>query len=387
MEQDKGKDLTLFEASSVVAGLGVGGGIMAVPYLAGLNGIFQVLLIMLFAYFISAVLHLMVAETVLRGGGQLQLVELFGKYLFRGRAGPALTWIFFALIVITFFSLLAGYIAGCGEIIHELAGIPDWAGQVITYAVAAGIVFFGLKAIGVSEKYAIIGIAVLLAALSVGSLGKPFRSIPLLHGGTKEALALYGMVMFSFACFFSIPQAVEGLSRKRELIPWSVTLGIGINFAFVLTLTAMAMLVSEEVTKIAIIGWGEAVGKWALALGSLSAFLAMLTSYWAVSYALAVIVKERLSWSYRASWLAATLPTIAIALSGLTDFLGFMRITGGAVAVMVAVMVVPALRASRREGRTGEDVFSMGVLGGTALQAAVILAYLIMAVGSMVPLE
>ena len=89
----------------------------------------------------------------------------------------------------------------------------------------------------------------------------------------------------------------------------------------ILVITLMAILVSEEVTEMAIIGWGNAVGIWATVLGSGFVLLAVLTSYWSTSYALAVILKERLGWQYRTSWLAATLPTLVIALSGFTNFL------------------------------------------------------------------
>ncbi|MFH2128870.1 MAG: hypothetical protein ABIK68_00740 [bacterium] len=43
------RQLSLFEASSIVAGLGVGGGIMAVPFLASLNGLVPVILILIAA--------------------------------------------------------------------------------------------------------------------------------------------------------------------------------------------------------------------------------------------------------------------------------------------------------------------------------------------------
>lgn len=386
IDMDK-NNLSLFEAASVVAGLGVGGGIMAVPYLASLNGLLVILVVMVVAYFASVLLHLMVAEMTLRDGGNRQLVELFGKYLFKGKAGKALTWIFFACIGLTFFGLLAGYIVGCGEILTKLAGIPLWLSELVTYAVAAGVVFIGLKAIGISEKYAIAGIAVILIILCAGSSGVYNNSLPLHSFASNKALALFGMVMFSFSCFFSIPQAVEGLSWNTRLVPWAVVIGIGINFIFVLLITFMSVMTSTEVTEVAIIGWGQAIGGWALALGSVTAFLAMLTSYWAVSYALAVIVKERLGIQDKISWLIATAPTLVIALSGITGFLGFMRLTGGAIAVMVAIMIVPALRASRKEGPVQQGIFNMGLWGGTAFQILVILAYLLMAVGSLVSIE
>ncbi len=388
---DKKKKLTLFEASAMVAGLGVGGGVMAVPYLASLNGIGQVIIIMFVAYFLSVLLHLMVAEIAVRDGGNLQLVELFGKYVFRGRIGPAFTWLFFGLIVVVFYALLSGYIVGCGEILVKLFAdiveLPLWTCELLAYAIAAGVVFFGLKVIGMSEKYAIIGISILIGVLAIASFFRPLNTLVLWSMPGKQTLAFYGMLMFSFACFFSVPQAVEGLSHNRRLVPWAVVIGIGFNFTFALVITVMAMLVSKEVTEVAIIGWGDAIGKWALLLGSFFGLLAMLTSYWGVSYALSVIVKERLGWSDRLSWLAATLPTLLMAVSGLMDFLGFMRLAGGGVAVMVAIMVIPALRTCRKEHGDLDIEFDLGIWGSAIFQVLVIAAYLVMAVGSVIPIN
>lgn len=382
------KKLTLFEASSIVAGLGIGGGIMAVPYLASLNGIISVISITLAAYGLSVVLHLMIAEVVLRDEETRQIVEIFGKYLFmKTWWGAVLMWTFFILIVVTFFSLLAAYIIGCAEILGSLIGVPMTAGVFIIYALAAGVVFFGLKAIGISEKYTISGMGLLLIVLLIGSLDLPHNSIPLFSTGIDKPVALYGMVMFSFACFFSIPQAAEGLSWNRKMVPWAVVLGIGINFCFVLIVTLLTVYVSKEVTKVAIIGWGKAIGTWASITGSVFILLAMFTSFWTVSYALAVVLKERLDWGDQKAWLVSTLPALLLALSGLSGFLGFMRLAGGAMAVLVALLIIPALRISRKDYDGQEPVFLMGLWGNSFFQLLVIAAYIVMAVGSMVPVE
>ena len=226
------KQLSLFEAAAIIAGLGVGGGVMAVPYLASLSGFLNFVWVMLLAYLVSAVLHLMIAEIVIRDGRGNQLVEVLGKYLFTGLPGlrRVFIWIFFALIVISFYALLAGYIVGAGEILVELAGLPLWAAELVFYGVAAGVVFFGLKALGLSEKYTIVAAAVILAVLAGGSLFSAGGSLSLYLGVGKETMALYGMVMFCFASFFSIPQAREGLSWNTALMPRAVLLGLGINF-------------------------------------------------------------------------------------------------------------------------------------------------------------
>ena len=385
MEQTK--KLTLFEAASIIAGLGVGGGVMAVPYLASLNGMIPFVAIMLLAYLVSLLLHLMITEIVMRDGGEYQMVELLGKYLFPQR--PALRrvflWIFFGLIVFSFYALLAGYIAGAGEILVNLTGLPFWVGNIIFYGVAAGVVFFGLKVMGLSEKYAIAAAALILAVLSCATIAKPAAPVSLFTGGGKEMLALFGMIMFCFASFFSIPQAREGLYWRKSLLPWAVVLGLGINFCFTFVVTLMAQLASPEVTEMAIIGWGGAIGQWASLTGSIFVFLAILTSYWATSYALTTIIVERMGWGYRPSWLLATAPTLILAVSGLTGFLGFMRLAGGAIAVLVALLIIPALRTSRHTAPQG--LFSTGRWGDLAGQLFIAAAYILAAIGSLIAIK
>lgn len=381
------KKLTFIEASCIITGYGVGGGIMAVPFLASLNGAAWTLLIMVAAYLISIIMHLMIAEMCSGDEQSSQIVELFRKYLFKGRFENLLVWLFFGLLVVILFSSMAAYIVGAGEILVNLIGLPLWAGQLFFYLIAAGVVAFGLKILGISEKYAIAAIAVIFLVLSAASTTVPFRTISVFAPAGNATLALFGMVMFCFSSYFSIPQAVEGLSWNKKLIPKAVLAGIGLNFIFVSIVTFFTLSVSKAVTEVAIIGWTGAVGNWAVILGSVFVFLAMLTTYWSVSYALVVIIKERLGWPERLSWLAATLPTLGIALAGLTTFLGFMRIVGGGIAVVVSLLLVPAFRASRvYKAAGGMHDWNIGLWGGTVFQVLVVAGYLLTAVGSFVEL-
>ncbi len=386
---ERSKKLSLFEAASVVAGLGFGGGVMAVPYLASLNGVGEIILTAVVAYAFSLLMHLMVVEVVLRDDKPQQLVELFGKYVFKQTWwGKALAWIIFAMVLITFYALLAGYVIGCAELLRNLfPALPLWAGEVITYVIAAGIVFFGLKAVGVSEKYSIISIAVVLLLLSVISFGYPFSPLPVWTGDFMKILALYGMIMFCLTCLFSVPQAAEGLSWNKKLVPGAVVLGITINLVFTLVIAIMASLVSKPVTEVAIIGWGNAVGTWAVILGSIFAFLGLLTSYWSIAYALAVVIVERLKWGYRLSWLVATVPGFLMAILGLAGFLEYMRYAGGAMAVLMALLIPPALLISRKENANIMPEFSMGNWGNIFICVLVFIAYVLMAVGSLVPVK
>lgn len=239
---NESKNLTLLEASSIIAGNGIGGGIMAVPFLVSLNGIPSSLLVVGLAYLISVLLHLMIAEVAAGSGDNPQVVEIFSRYLFRGRWKMPLTWAFFGIICLVFFATLAGYIAGSGEILTSLLGIPSVASQLVFYALGAGVAFFGLKAIGISEKLAILGMGALFVLFFIVTLGIPLQPLSMGFSLDVRTLALFGMVMFSFGAFFAVPQAVTGLRTRPRLIPRAVVLGIGINLLVVLAVSFLSLL-------------------------------------------------------------------------------------------------------------------------------------------------
>ncbi len=378
------KRLTFFEASSIIAGYGVGGGVMAVPFLTSLSGFVPFFGVLAVAFFFSIVLHLMLAEISIRDTTSDQLVELIGKYYYRGPGSNVIIWALFVLLFSSILTSLAAYVSGSGEILNDLSGIPTWAGQLVFYVIAAGVVLFGLKSIGLSEKFAVLIILVIIGILVVASLRLPFRPVWVGTGGGNAWLALFGMVMYSFLAPFAVPQVVRGLSWNQKLIPKSIITGIFINFCIITLVSLMATGVSEEVTRVAISGWGKALGGWAHSFGGLFILFAMLTSYWAVSYALVVILQERLGIGNRIAWLLATLPTLLVSLAGLTDFMGFMRYTAGVAGIVVILMVIPTLRGIRKHGEIKNPEWKLNTLGNTLFQILLIIVYILVGLGSLV---
>jgi amino acid permease len=380
--------LTFLEAASTVAGYGIGAGIMAVPYLAVRSGVGPLVGIMVVAYLISILFHLMLVDMVMRDGGKTQLMEILAKYLFVGRLGTVFTWVFFVLIVFAFFGTLITYLVGGGEVINNTFGLPLVLGFVITYLLAAVVVFFGLKAVGVVEKFSIAGIAAVVTTLLIVSLFRPFHLTMLAeNGGIKEALALYGMIMFSFYSMFSIPQAVKGLSWRPRLAPWAVVCGIGITFVTVLLITLASMGVSEVVTKIAIAGWAQAIGPWAEYLGSIFIVLAFLTSFWSISLALADVLRERLGLNDKVCWLLATLPCLLVSFFRLQSFLDYLRLTGGVIGILLVVIMIPAYLSVKKKGTVKRPAWSLGFFGKGVFLWIVLIGFLLMAVGSAVPIK
>ncbi|MDO4572598.1 MAG: aromatic amino acid transport family protein [Clostridia bacterium] len=377
---EKRKQLTVWEAACIITGYGIGGGVLAMPYLAAKNGLPLAALILVIAFAASWLLHMMIAELAAKCGPGAQIVSVFSRFLFRGKAKTPLTVAFFALMAVVLVTNLAAYIAGAAEIVSGFLPLPAFAAKLVFYVLAASVVLFGLKAVGVSEKIAVTLIFLLIAVLAVCSFFVPPQPLPLAAGGLRDALAYYGMAMFAFSAFFSIPQAVEGLGGDAVKIRKAVFWGLCNNLILIAVITVCALLASREVTEVAMAGWSAGIGAWAQIVGGLFTLLAMLTTYWSISLALAGIAEEQLRLGRRLCWLVATLPSLILALLNLGGFIDFLELAGGAIAIIVAVMVVPAFRSARRELPDG----MAGRFGGGFWQALVILAYILMGIGSVI---
>lgn len=375
------KELTVWQAACIVTGYGLGAGVLSMPILAQTNGLPVALVLLVLSLIASYVLHLMIAELAIRNGGNGQVITCLSRFLWRGKWEKPLTILFFVLMAGILLSNLAAYISGAEEVIVSLLPVTPLAAKLLFYVLAAAVVLFGLKAVGISESIAVSVIFGLVAVLAAASLVNIRNPLPMAPGSAGQALAYFGMAMFAMSAFFSVPQAVVGLNGDLKKVRKAVFLGIFNNFVLILAVTLCALLASTEVTEVAMVGWSQGIGLWAQILGSGFTILAMLTTYWSLSLALGDMIADLLKTDTRVSWLAATLPSLLLALANLSGFMELMRTAGGLIAIVIAFMVVPAFRNARRETRHAPLLKR----GGTAVQAAIIAAYLLMAVGSVVP--
>ena len=379
----KNSELTVWESTCIITGYGVGGGVMSMPYLAEKNGIFLSFAILAAALAASYVLHLMIADLALKSDNGGQIIACISRFLFRGKLKLPLTITFFVLMALILCTNLAAYIAGASEIMVDLLPISPIAADLIFYAAAASVVLFGLKAVGVSEKIAVTVIFILIGILAVSSFTAIRNPLPVSGSSLNAALAFFGMAMFALSAFFSIPQAVEGLGKDRKKIKKAVFFGLFNNFILIIVISVCALMASTKITEVAMVGWSRGIGAWAQIIGGVFTILAMLTTYWSISLALGSIVQEQFGFNTKVCWLLATLPSLCLALFNLGGFLEFMRMAGGLIAIIVAVMVVPAYKNARAE----VEGTILGKIDTAAVEALIIIAYILMGVGSVVSIS
>ena len=211
------KQLTTWEAACIITGYGIGAGVLSMPYVANIVGFPASVLILVVAFIASYILHLMIAELAMKTEDGGQIISCLSRFLFRGRLKNVLSISFFVLMALILCTNLATYIAAAEEIIVGLIPMPALAAKLLFYVFAASVVFFGLKVVGISEKYAVSAIIALIAVLAAASVFAEHNPINLKTGNVNQILAYYGLAMFAMSAFFSVPQAVEGLNKDDKV--------------------------------------------------------------------------------------------------------------------------------------------------------------------------
>ena len=375
---------TTFEAIAMIVGNSVGTGIIAVPYLASRTSMWDVVWMVAVAYVVNVILHLIIAELSYNNGG-LQLVKSFEGELFTGRAKKIFSWIVFGVCGLAIMTGVSGNINGGAQIFVNWFGIPLKVAQLIYYCLAGIIVLFGMKAVGIAQKYAVIALFAIVAAMSVGTFMNPISTLTSNSFSFNNMLALYSMVVFATSANQAVIQAVKGLDGDVHKIRRSIFIGFGISCLFVLIVSLTVLLgTSGTIDKeLAYMQLGENIGTWAVILAGLFSLVALMTTFWAHTLSLRDVVHEQLGTENRLSWLIATVPSILFALFGVNSFIVLTRIMSGVV-VLVSIMLVLTYGKSRRKAGASPIC---GVFGSIPFQVIMVISTILSAIGAVIPVK
>lgn len=374
--------LSFFEATSIIVGHGVGAGILSVPYLAAHNSLREILWIIALGYLINIVLHLIIAELSYNNNGA-QFVSCFDAELFSGRIKKILTWLTFALLGVSVIVNVSAFLTGAAAVFRSWFGLPDVWGMLLFYIIGAGVVFIGMKLVGICEKIVVGSMLAVIGILFVATLRSDISPLPGGWHGWNNVLAMYGMVSFSLSAVMSTPQVVKGLEGDPKRIRGSIALGLAINAGMILLITLMTLLgagqnISEDG---ALVDLAAHLGGWVSVVGYVFTLLALATSFWANTLNLRDIVSEQTGWSRHVSWLAASLPCLLLAFFGLSSFVGFTRFAS-VIQVVTGLGILVAYNLSRR--RVGGSAL-IGVFGSLPFQILVGLSTLLATIGAVLP--
>ena len=337
---DIGKALTTAEGAAMIAGTGIGSGVMAIPYLVKSAGAVGGLLAFAAAFALSVFMHCLAADMVINSG-EHEITRIFSRLMLQGKWRRPLELLFFVLAALMLTANLSAYILGGAEVLCSLLPIPTAAGKLLFYAVAVLPVMLGLRAIGMGEKWLVAAIGVLLTVMTALTLTKAEGTLPL-RGSLRAALGVFSMLMFSLTALFAVPELARGMHNNARRMKSAIFGGLSANLVVCLLICVSAIAASEEVTKMAAVGLHDALGPVVGVCAGLFVLLAMLTSFFVLAFSLTGIVSAQFHAKRWLCFAAATLPALLAAFIPSASFANMAKVAGGIISLLISVLLIPS---------------------------------------------
>lgn len=376
--------LTLYEAVAIIVGANVGSGILGLAYSSRLAGWPILVLWLAVAGLFTTFSMLYVAESALRTKKPLQLPGLAEKYV--GKVGSVLIFI---SVCANSIGCMVAYTTGSGNILCTLLGLPNWAGSLLFTVPCVLVVWFGLKATGLWEKFMSTGMVVLLGIIVIASFlsGKADVSRAV-YANWTYAVPLLSSAIFCYIAQYAVPELARGMRHTPKKLPVAIILGMFITGVLlaVVPLAVLSLTGAEEVTQVATLAWGQALGTWALYTANIFALCAMMTSYWAVGGSMLTNIvdmfklKDEKDTKTRLIAIACTvLPPFILAYAGLVSFVDAIGWAGTFGGVIMSIVPVLMLNNARKKGDV-EPEWKCGWYAHPAVQGMIIVIFSLAAI-------
>lgn len=376
--------LTLYEAVAIIVGANVGSGILGLAYSSRLAGWPILVLWLAVGGLFTTFSMLYVAESALRTKKPLQLPGLAEKYV--GKVGSVLIFI---SVCANSIGCMVAYTTGSGNILCTLLGLPNWAGSLLFTVPCVLVVWFGLKATGLWEKFMSTGMVVLLGIIVIASFlsGKADVSRAV-YANWTYAVPLLSSAIFCYIAQYAVPELARGMRHTPKKLPVAIILGMFITGVLlaVVPLAVLSLTGAEEVTQVATLAWGQALGTWALYTANIFALCAMMTSYWAVGGSMLTNIvdmfklKDEKDTKTRLIAIACTvLPPFILAYAGLVSFVDAIGWAGTFGGVIMSIVPVLMLNNARKKGDI-EPEWKCGWYAHPAVQGMIIVIFSLAAI-------
>ena len=145
----------------------------------------------------------------------MQLVKSFEGELFHGVMKKVFSWIVFVVYGLAIMIGVSGNINGGAQIFVNWFNIPLWAAQLIYYVIAGIVVFIGMKAVGIAQKYAVAVLMVIVAVMTIGTFMHPV-ALYTAPFHLNNLLALYSMVVLQPLLIRQLYRLLRDLMEMRE---------------------------------------------------------------------------------------------------------------------------------------------------------------------------
>lgn len=375
----KVKRLTPMEVVWAVVGCGIGSGCLGTAYSARLAG-FPVITFWLIVSGITTLFSMYyVAETALRTRRMMQLPGLAERYV-----GPIGKIMVFLAVTLNAFSCLIAYFNGSGNIINSLLGIPNWVGTMMFLIPGVIVVLVGLKAVGVAGKYLAAAMTIMLVILCGASLvSKDADLSRLFISNWSYAVPIFNVAAFSYIGQYLVPDLARGLSHDPKKLAPAMLIGQLITAALLILVPLGCFVISpaDQISQVATIAWGQALGSWAMYTANIFALIAMFTSFCPISQTLVSSIVDFFKFESDSDnkiripiMLVVYAIPLVLVFGGFVGFVDAIYFSGTFCAAIMAILPVFMLNSARKNGDF-EPVWNCGWMASKPMQWFIIILY------------
>lgn len=336
-------------ATAVLVGTMVGVGIFGIPFVFSKAGFWVGFLFLIFIGFITLLLNLMYGEVVLRTHEEHQITGYTEKYL-----GPWFKRAIFFSVALGLYSALLVYIVIAGEFLNNIFSSVFYTSpasySLMFFVVVSILILRGIKRLSWVEFF-LMGLFVVVVFLIFG-IGLNKINLSNLSGVHPEFWFFpYGVLLFAFAGFSSIPIQRDILRGQENNLKTSISLAVILTGALYLLFAFTVLGISgSATTPDAISGLYEFLGSNIIFLGSLFGILAVTTSFLMLGSAFLDMFHLDYDVSRKWAWFLVVIPPLVLFLGGLRTFIDIISLAGSVAVGLEGIVLTFVYIKSKSKG-------------------------------------
>lgn len=322
-------------AAGVLFSTIVGAGMLSIPYTVSRVGITVGVFYIVGMGLLMCVLHLVLAEIVIRTRSHLQLTGIIRKYL-----GPIPMWIMATVFLVLHIGAMVAYLIGEGESLSALLGGPAVFWAVLFFVFGTTIIMRGVKSIVRFDFWMSVATVLVISVLIAKSFptATNWLYMPMV---SSSLLVPFGVLLFAFHGTSSIPELEVIVGSDTHALRKAVLVG---SLAPIILYTVFAVVVvavtGARTTQIATIGLGNAISPSVIVIGNIFAIVAMSSSFVTIGQALRRTFQWDYGWSASVALAAAVGIPFFIYMIGAREFIKVIAFVGASCGTVEIFLLV-----------------------------------------------
>ena len=197
------------------------------------------------------------------------------------------------------------------------------------------------------------------------------------------AVPIFNVAAFSYIGQYLVPDLARGLSHDPKKLAPAMLIGQLITAALLILVPLGCFVISpaDQISQVATIAWGQALGSWAMYTANIFALIAMFTSFCPISQTLVSSIVDFFKFESDSDnkiripiMLVVYAIPLVLVFGGFVGFVDAIYFSGTFCAAIMAILPVFMLNSARKNGDF-EPVWNCGWMASKPMQWFIIILY------------